>query len=116
MRVIDEWKEEFELMNDDYTFKRPGCRLMHTILLWMMVIWCDVNGRSPLINCWNGVFDAMYKAVVDILSLLDDIVVFGHRVVLNEEGQKFVDGFMRAFTDGIYAAASMGLFSDNEED
>ena len=116
MTILDDWKEEYELYSDEVTFRKPLCRIAHIILAYMIVIWADVNCREPIINCWSKTLDIIYKAVIDFLSLLDEIVLYGHRIVLTEEGQKFVDGFMRAFTDGLYTAASMGLFNDDDDE
>ena len=114
--MFDDWREEYEIYSEEVTFRKPLCRIAHIILTYMMVIWCDVNCRVPIINCWSKTLDVIYRAVIDFLSLLDEIVLYGHRVVLSEEDQKFVDGFVRAFTDGLYTAASMGLFNNDEED
>lgn len=115
--MFDEWKEDYELMmGDDYTFRRPGCHLMHKIIAYATIIWCDTNCRPPIINCYNRVLDWVYKGVVDFLGLLDEIVLFGHCVVLDDEGEKFVNGIVGAVQGAMVDAALMGLFNDDNDD
>ena len=114
--MFEDWKEDYRFFSEGVVFRKPLCRAAHTIVAYMMIILADVNGREPIINCWSKILDWMYKVAIDFLSLLDEIILYGHHIVLSENDQKFVNGFVSAFEDAIYAAASMGLFNDDEED